>query len=352
MLVYFVLIVLSLAIVGAVLNPMAHVLQLLPEDITSLLNLLNRVKLFIADFLLWLILLVGLLMLAAISRQRLARYSSSLFDKEGARINPHIRCDPLRIAVAIVAYNEEESIAGVVQDFRSQVGVVEVIVVDNNSLDRTADLAKAAGAKVVREDRQGYGYACIRGLQEALAVSEADLVVLTEGDGTFSAEDLAKFQAYMRHADMVVGTRTVPGLVEKGSQMDYFFTWGNMFVAALLRLKFWEPQFLGKARITDVGCTYRAIHREALERILPYLHVGGDHFSPHMMLVALSHGLSLIEIPITFRKRIGRSKGASQGFWKGLSVGLLMIWHIMTYWPRPHEMLSAKTVESLQSRYK
>jgi hypothetical protein len=113
--------------------------------------------------------------------------------------------------------------------------------------------------------------------------------------------------------------------------MDYFFTWGNMAVAMLLRLRFWDGRHLGPAGLTDVGCTYRAIRRPALERILPDLLVGESHFSPHMLLVAISRGLSVIEIPIRLRRRVGQSKGASQSLFKGLQIGLAMIWHIITF---------------------
>jgi D-glycero-D-manno-heptose 1,7-bisphosphate phosphatase len=116
--------------------------------------------------------------------------------------------------------------------------------------------------------------------------------------------------------------------------MDYFFTWGNMAVAMLLRLRFWDARFLGPGGLSDVGCTYRAIRRAALERILPDLGVGGNHFSPHMILVALFSELSVVEIPVRFRRRVGRSKGASQSLQQGFKVGLAMIWHIMTFSPQ------------------
>jgi hypothetical protein len=162
-------------------------------------------------------------------------------------------------------------------------------------------------------------------------VPAADVVVLTEGDGTFFADDLPKFLAYVGHSDLVVGNRVVRDLVDGDSQMDYFFTWGNMAVAMLLRLRFWDGRHLGPAGRTDVGCTYRAIRREALVRILPDLDVGGNHFSPHMLLVAIARNLSVVEIPIRFRRRVGQSKGGSQSLWTGLQVGLTMIWHIMTF---------------------
>jgi glycosyltransferase involved in cell wall biosynthesis len=245
--------------------------------------------------------------------------------------------------VAITAYNDAIATAQAVLDFKHQASVVKVLVIDNNCTDDTAKMALAAGAEVIRETRQGYGYACIRGLTEALDVPGADIIVLTEGDGTFYAADLPKFLAYIDHSDLVVGNRVVRGLVDFDSQMDYFFTWGNMAVALLLRLRFWDGRHLGPAGLTDVGCTYRAIRAEALKRIVPDLVVGGNHFSPHMLLVAMAHDLSVVEIPVRFRRRVGASKGASQSLAKGLWVGLTMIWHIMTFGlhptpqPRPPE---------------
>src|SRR5207302_7938 len=110
-----------------------------------------------------------------------------------------------KMAVSIIAFNEAGAIGDLVRAFKAQEDVVDVIVIDNNSTDATADIACIAGARVIEEPKQGYGYACIRGLKEGLQVPEADVVVLTEGDGTFAAEDLPKFSAYIRQADMVVG---------------------------------------------------------------------------------------------------------------------------------------------------
>jgi cellulose synthase/poly-beta-1,6-N-acetylglucosamine synthase-like glycosyltransferase len=238
--------------------------------------------------------------------------------------------DP-KVVVAITAYNDAEATAQAARDFKAQPNVLKVFVVDNNSTDDTQVLARQAGAEVVTETRQGYGYACIRGLSEAVKVPGADVVVLTEGDGTFLADDLAKFMAYIGDADLVVGNRVVRGLVDADSQMDHFFTWGNMAVAMLLRLRFWDGRHLGPAGLTDVGCTYRAIRRSALERILPDLVVGGNNFSPHMLMVAMARDLVVIEIPVRLRQRVGRSKGASQSLLKGLQVGLAMIWDILTF---------------------
>ena len=337
MVLFVVLIVLLLALLAAALHPLALLVGALPGHTSGWLTSMNTAKLFITDVLAWgLLVLLVLIGIAIMAERRAMRRTAKRAEAEGEGANAWDEGyrAPVRMAVVITAYNEAQAIAKVVAEFKAQDSVVEVIVIDNNSRDDTAALAAVAGARVVRETRQGYGYACMRGLVEGLNVREANVVVLTEGDGTFAGKDLSKFRAYIDQADMVLGTRVVPHLVENGSQMDRFFTWGNIAVGTLLRLTFWDTKFLGAARLSDVGCTYRAIRREALERILPDLAVGGNHFSPHMIVVALRQGLSIIEIPVTFRRRIGESKGASQSLLKGLEVGLVMIWHIMTYRPK------------------
>lgn len=320
------LFVVLLAILGALLHPLALVLALFPFDTAPLISTLVSIRETIADLLGWGVLALLVVMVLYVVRGRMShqRPRPGLDQAGRAPFQPSA-------VVAITAFNDSEATAQAVKDFRRQPGVVKVLVIDNNSTDGTAALATAADATVIQETRQGYGYACMRGLAEGLKVAEANVIVLTEGDGTFFAEDTAKFLAYIDNADLVVGNRVVRGLIDTDSQMDHFFTWGNMAVAMLLRLRFWDGRHLGPAGLMDVGCTFRAIRRPALERILADLLVGGNHFSPHMLLVAMSRGLSVIEIPIRLRRRVGESKGASQSFWKGLQVGLVMIWHIMTF---------------------
>lgn len=235
-----------------------------------------------------------------------------------------------KVCVVLTAYNDKEAISQAVTEFLSQKNVVEVIVVDNNSNDGTTLEALDAGAKVVHEHKQGYGFACIRGLREALPCKNADVVVLAEGDMTFRGRDIYKFLPYLDDVDMVVGSRTHMQLMDPDSQLDWFYLWGNLFLAKVLQYKFFNLQFLGRVRFTDVGCTMRAIRKEALEKIIDQLNVGGHHFSPHMTLVALKKGLKVVEVPVTLRKRVGVSKGAGGNRSLAMKVGLMMLWHILT----------------------
>ena len=330
------LVVLILAILGAFLHPLALVLSLAPFDSHGVHAMLQAARELIADLLGWGVLATLLTMAVLVTWERVLERKNhatvaNWFGNSETDLPPSVHP---KAVVAITGYNDALATAQAVRDFAQQPGVIEVIVVDNNSSDNTAELARAAGATVVAEPRQGYGFACMRALTEALKVTEADVIILTEGDGTFVAGDTAKFLAYIENSELVVGNRVVRGLVAKDSQMDYFFTWGNMAVAMLLRLRFWDGRFLGPAGLSDVGCTFRAIRRHALQRILPDLHVGGNHFSPHMLLVALAHGVSVVEIPIRFRRRVGDSKGASRSMWAGLKVGLAMILYIVSFTPK------------------
>jgi glycosyltransferase involved in cell wall biosynthesis len=242
-----------------------------------------------------------------------------------------VRYEPLpnmKVGVGLTAYNDERAIGDAVRDFKGNVEggqVVDVVVIDNNCTDRTAEVARKAGARVVRETKQGYGYACMRALNEAAEGKKPDVVILCEGDGTFSAADAKKLLAYIENADMVVGTRTVVEVLDPDSQVDWFINWGNKFIARMLQIRYW-----GKVRLSDVGCTYRAVRRDALLRLLPKLKEGKNTFSPHMIMKALENGLDVVEVPVTFRKRIGASKGIGNRKLKGLLEGFKMIWMIIT----------------------
>lgn len=236
------------------------------------------------------------------------------------------RTEPHHTTVAVLtAYNDELSIGLAVKEFKQIPSIREVIVVDNNSTDRTAAIARTDGATVISEPRQGYGYACMGGLQYALDQTTADWIVLAEGDMTFFSEDTEKLLPYLEDCDLVLGTRTTRVLTREGSQMDWFMAWGNMFLAFLIRLRYWDPVFMGQARLTDVGCTFRAIRREPLRKLMSNLTVGGHYFSPHMILVALRDGLKVVEVPVKFRERVGTSKGAGGDRRRAMSIGLQML---------------------------
>jgi glycosyltransferase involved in cell wall biosynthesis len=208
--------------------------------------------------------------------------------------------------VVIPAYNEEKSIAHVVRDFRDRVH--EVLVVDNSSRDRTAEVARAAGARVETVKLTGYGDTIRWGLDHAAG----DILVVVEADFSFRARDLGKMLEYLKDADMVVGTRTTRELVEQGTNMRGPVRWGNVVVAKLVEALWWNLQ----PRFTDVGCTYRALWKDTYAAIRPLLEGVGPELSPEMMVAALQARKRIIEVPVSYHRRIGGESKHSANYFR------------------------------------
>lgn len=224
------------------------------------------------------------------------------------------------VSVVLPAYNEERYIRAAVEDFARSGVVDEIVVVDNNSRDRTAEEARMTTARVVQETAQGYGHALRRGLREATG----DIIIMAEPDGTFIGRDVLKLLAYSEDFDMVCGTRTTRELVWEQANMGWFLRIGNWVVAKMLQLLHDGPS------LSDCGCTLRLTHRKALQQIQDDLTVGGSHFLPEMVILGLRKKLAIIEVPVNYRGRIGESK--ITGSMKGtLKTGFRMIGLILRY---------------------
>ncbi len=204
-----------------------------------------------------------------------------------------------RVSVVIPASQEAASIGGVIRDFREHAD--EIIVMDNRSPDGTGDIARELGAVVHSRPFAGYGDACRQGLDAATG----DILVLVEADGTFRAHDLGKLLEYLKDADMVIGTRTTRQMIQQGANMDGLLRWGNVAVGKIVEALWWKLE----PRLTDVGCTYRALWRDCYRKIRPYLAEDGPAFSPEMMIEVLRMEGRLIEVPVNYyRRRAGESK--------------------------------------------
>lgn len=195
-----------------------------------------------------------------------------------------------RVALVVPALDEAASVAAVVQAFRARPALDLAIVVDNGSRDATAERARAAGALVVHEARRGYGAALATGIEHALGLG-ADVVVLTEGDGTFSAEDLEPLLDGLAQAELVLGSRT--------AAMHGLLGLGNRLVAGLL-VALWPGR---SCPLSDVGCTLRAFTAEAWTRVAAGTRADGPEFSPRMIGAAFRAGLRVREIPVRYGPR-------------------------------------------------
>jgi len=205
------------------------------------------------------------------------------------------------LTVVIPAHDEEQTIADVVREFAAVECVDRVLVVENNCSDRTAELAREAGAEVVSEEAPGYGCAIRRGLDHAVETG-AEVLVITEADGSFQATDLWKLRVYLDDCQMVLGTRTTRQMVQQGANMDAKLRWGNVAMAKLLELYWFLPH---EPRLTDVGCTYRALWADTWREIRGGLRESGPPFSPEMICEAYRRGLRVIEVPVHYGARLG-----------------------------------------------
>ncbi len=220
-----------------------------------------------------------------------------------------------KVSVVVPAYNEEESIGYVVSDFVKVAD--EVLVVDNGSRDRTAEVARARGARVETVALHGYGDTIKWGLDHALG----EILVVVEADHSFRSKDLGKLLEYLKDADMVMGTRTTREMIEQGSNMGGLLRLGNVVVGKLIELLWWSQE----PRFTDVGCTYRALWREAWLKIRGRMRGIGPEFSPEMMIEVLRARQRVVEIPVSYYPRAGGESKHSQGLLRVARTALRML---------------------------
>lgn len=227
-----------------------------------------------------------------------------------------------KVSVVIPTYNEAGSIRGVVDGFFETGVVDEVVVVDNNALGNTKEEVSKTKARLVHEQKQGYGHAIMRGLKEAMG----DLIVVTEGDGTFQSKDIEKLLSYSDEFDVVLGARTSREVMWEGAFMPYPVRFGNWLWAKWVEVLFNGPV------LTDVGCTYKLLNRKALNKVrdLFPLSKGDGTFNPEFMIWILRRKLKTVEIPIIYKERIGDSMYTGS-VWKAAKLGVRMLPLIIKY---------------------
>lgn len=223
------------------------------------------------------------------------------------------------VRVIIPAYNEEDSIAKVIGDIPRLVD--EIIVISNNSTDATVANAKAAGATVLTENRRGYGYACLKGMNHLTAQTiKPDIIVFLDGDYSDYPQELTRLikPIIEEDIDLVIGAR-VKRLREKGS-MTLPQRFGNHLATFLMRL------FFG-SKFTDLG-PFRAIKYQKLLDLNMEDKTYG--WTVEMQLKALKNNFTYIEVLVNYRNRIGVSKVS--GTLKGaVSAGVKILGWIFKY---------------------
>ncbi|MDQ5872230.1 MAG: glycosyltransferase family 2 protein [Acidobacteriota bacterium] len=223
----------------------------------------------------------------------------------------------MKTAVVIPVFNERDSLPLVVGAIpRDRVG--EIVVVDNGSTDGTPLVARGLPVRLVREDRRGYGSACLAGIA-ALAAAPPDTVVFLDGDFSDHPEEMpALLDAIASGADLVIGSRT-RGRREPGALLPQA-RFGNALACFLIHRIFGH-------RFTDLG-PFRAIRWDALTALGMEDRTFG--WTVEMQVKAVRQGLAIVEVPVSYRKRVGVSKitGTVGGTVK---AGAKILWTIARY---------------------
>jgi len=222
-------------------------------------------------------------------------------------------------ALIIPALNEADSIAQALQQIPRQL-FVQVLVVDNGSRDRTAEVARAAGAQVVWEPRRGYGQACLTGL--ANLRPEIRAVAFMDADLADDPADLARLVHFFEGGewDLVIGSRAL-GHPEPAS-LSPLQRFGNWLTTRLIRA-LWHVSF------TDLG-PMRILQRDALQRL--ELQDRDFGWNVEMQAKAARLNFRVAEVPVSYgRRRYGRSK-ISGTLWGSLRAGVKILWTIYRCW--------------------
>ncbi|MDO8676897.1 MAG: glycosyltransferase family 2 protein [Candidatus Azambacteria bacterium] len=228
------------------------------------------------------------------------------------------------VSVVFATYREKNSVREVIEDFFNATPFVdEIVVVNNNAEPGTVEEVQKTKARMVYEKRQGYGYAFQRGLKEA----RGNYIFLCEPDGTYKGKDVERFLVYAKtgNFDVVLGSRTGQNTPLSGADMTLVRKFANVIEA-----KSMEALFNTNA-LTDVGCTYKLFTKEAVRKIAPLWRTRNSLFATELVLLVISENFRFIEIPVTFKKRVGISTFVST-FLKQAKWAIKIQFFILGFW--------------------
>ena len=211
-----------------------------------------------------------------------------------------------KIAILIPCYDEELTIGQVIDEFREHLPEAEIYVYDNNSRDKTVEIAKRANVNVRFENRQGKGFVVQRMFREI----DADVYVMIDGDMTYPVNEVRKLIAPViaNEADMVVGSRFAAASASEVKRLNLF---GN-------KLFLRTVNYIFKVRLTDILSGYRAFNRNFV-KTLP-LFGGGFEIETELTIKSLARNYRIVEIPINLTNRPDGSNSKIKFFRDGMLI--------------------------------
>lgn len=209
-----------------------------------------------------------------------------------------------QISIIIPCLNEEEAIASCLDEVKRAINkyslLAEIIVVNNNSTDRSVDIIKnyqtfCPELILVNEDRLGYGRAYLKGF----SLARGQYIFMADADASYDFLEINKFLEKMESGyDLVIGNRFSGGMMNRAMSWSHRYL-GNPFLSFLVR-------FIFQVKIHDIHCGARAISKESLNKL--NLRTGGMEFASEMIIKASRQKLKIAEVPINYRPRLGYSK--------------------------------------------
>lgn len=235
-----------------------------------------------------------------------------------------------KIAILIPCYNEELTISRVVLDFKKELPDADIYVYDNNSIDKSIVLAKAAGAIIKKETRQGKGYV----VQSMFKDIEADFYIMVDADDTYPANKAKYLIEKMidTGADMVVGDRLTSGGYRKENKRS-FHNFGNLLVRNLVNMIF-------GSNLKDIMSGYRIFSRDFVKNY-PVL-VGGFQLETDLTIFALDKKFTVLEVPVDYKDRPRGSESKLNTFSDGFKV-IKIIFNLFRYY-RPFLFFSILSI--------
>jgi glycosyltransferase involved in cell wall biosynthesis len=207
-----------------------------------------------------------------------------------------------KLTVLIPCYNEEKGVSKVIQSIPKEklnaLGyATDILVIDNNSKDKTSEVAKNAGARVLLEKKQGKGYAVRKGFK---AIKDSNIVVMIDGDNTYKASEMLRLVEPIDNGfcDVVLGSR-LSGNIAEGS-MPYFNRMGNWLFTFLVRVGY-------HGNVTDVCTGYFAWKGSKLKELSKYVESNGFSLEMEMVTKMAKMKFNIISVPITYKKRSGET---------------------------------------------
>lgn len=199
----------------------------------------------------------------------------------------------LKKILFIYSEGTEKNVGFTVERYKKsrQVDEIFLIVPEQNTIE---DIGQRHGIQIIRCPAccNRYGDK----IKYALDQTDGDILILTEAEYAFPARDLEKLLAYMKEADMVVGTRTTRQMMEQRTDLEGVVRLANVFIAKLMEVLWWRFE----GRFTDAGCTFRAVWRTSYKAVRADLQTSGPEFSAEMILEMLNHRMRVIEIPVNY----------------------------------------------------